>query len=475
MAKSTAITELDEFKQAVDSLDSAYQQFKKGKLIDASMLKGIESTFAFTGEAYDNFQNAVMTGEKNLQPYFNAMINEYARQKLTFDDLSESTRNWYEQQLVATGFTKKSAHDSVEAMLKEKSALESSVKSGIESLNKTAVEASDGYKKYSVSVEDVDKLTVEEITNLIKLNSEIEKQKKSKEGIVQLTDEEIEALKVEGIALDQAGQAIVYFVLKKELSKDLSMRNEDDINYLLQLIQLAGLGAESIEHMKYVLTNYSSFKESYEAAKKARDDFKANNAYAQGDAGYQRRLAELQADVEYYQQMQKEAEEINDNWLKELQDKYKDLDVTSYLNGAYAGAVDSSTSAAEEAYQKAKELLEKLLALYDAELAAGTITVQEYVEKSRRLIEEYYNSGKIKAADYYGYLESLAEKEKAQYDKVISAVQKLIQKQIKDLEKQKEAIEENYNEQIEAIQKKIDAIQDENEEIDKNMALQKAQ
>ena len=113
--------------------------------------------------------------------------------------------------------------------------------------------------------------------------------------------------------------------------------------------------------------------------------------------------------------------------------------------------------------------------MYDAELDAGVITFQTYVDKSRAIIEQYYKDGKITAQEYYDELADFYGKQVSQYDKVISAVQKKLSDETDALEKEKENIEKSYNEQIEVIQKKIDALQDENDEIDRNMELSKAQ
>ena len=102
------------------------------------------------------------------------------------------------------------------------------------------------------------------------------------------------------------------------------------------------------------------------------------------------------------------------------------------------------------------------------------ILESEYLDKLRALNHKYFKDKKK-------YLDEYRQYEKEYYDgmlnvmnTVITAVTDTIDEQIEQLQSQKESIEEYYSVQIEAIQETINGIQEENEEIDKNMALQKS-
>lgn len=122
-----------------------------------------------------------------------------------------------------------------------------------------------------------------------------------------------------------------------------------------------------------------------------------------------------------------------------------------------------------------KALLDSYLNLYEKELDAGITSFDNFLNKSRAMIEQYYAEGKISAADYWGYVEDLYQKQLDGYDKVISAVTSVIDDEIEKLEKQKEAVEKNYQAKIDVIQKEIDKLQEANEERNRQYELEKAQ
>ena len=104
----------------------------------------------------------------------------------------------------------------------------------------------------------------------------------------------------------------------------------------------------------------------------------------------------------------------------------------------------------------------------------GLITFDEFVQKSKDTIEQFYKEGKIKAEDYWNYIHNLYEKQISYMDKVISAVTNKIDDEISDLEKKKESIEEIYNKQIESIQEEIDILEKANQKRKDAIDLQKA-
>lgn len=449
MAQQNAVDVLNKYKTGIDSLDDAYQKFKKGAFIDASTLAGIQDTFGNL-ESYQAFEEAVMSGEKNLQEYFDAIVTEYAIQESALGELTEANKDWVKQQLVASGITEASADKAIKQSLERKASLENEIRATLELMNAEVAEKK-GRDDLVVSTENLDKLTTQEIALLMQ----------------------------EANMSGEAAQAVALFALKKELAKDASLRNQDDINYLLQLINLADLGGKKVTELKYKLENQQRYQERADALSKREAEFYKtygtdSSKYYNDRSAYEE-WKSITGEKQYLDNWLGNIDTLSQDVLDEIYGQHPELDYTVDLNLDYGGAVDSATKAGSEAAKAFKDTLDKILAMYDAELDAGVETFKNYVNKSRAIIEQYYQEGKITASEYYDYIANLYEKQVSEYDKVISAVQRKIKEQIDSLDKEKESIEESYNLQIEEIQKKIDALQEENDEIDRNMALSRAQ
>ena len=152
--------------------------------------------------------------------------------------------------------------------------------------------------------------------------------------------------------------------------------------------------------------------------------------------------------------------------------------------------------------ESGKESLDKFIALQDALLDAGKISFQDYCKNVKGKLDELYKSGKITAQEYFDSIKTFLEKQQSIYDKVLSAIEKRIDKEIEGIDKQITAInkenealdkqKEEYdkilsvvqevydneikslNDQKDAIQEKIDALRDANDEEDRALALANA-
>lgn len=443
IAIDNAVDDLSNYRTQMNKLEDAYSKFKNKEFIDANTLSDLQDAFGNL-DSYQEFEKAVMEGETDLQQYFDNIATEYAKEKVVLANLNEENKEAVKQNLILAGITEESANASVEAALKKKKSIENEIRAEIELMN-TEVVLNKGRKDLAVSTENLDKLTAEEIVLLMN----------------------------EANASGEAAQQVALFMLKKELASGKDLRNPDDLDYLTELIIKCGVAADEIDRLKRL----GEMSGTIEDAQAALDAFDAR--YSKSDLNRNSNLqAERQKLVNKVNSANKAYEDYNAG-IGSLEDRLKDemekVDYTVDLNFDYGGAVDSAEKAGAEAGESFKEALDKILAMYDAELDAGVVSFQTYVDKSRAIIQQYYNDGKIKASEYYDYLSNLYEKQITEYDKVISAVQRKLKEQTDELEKQKEAIEESYNTQIEEIQAKIDALQDENDEIEKNIALQKAQ
>ena len=439
MAEQNAVDILSDYRTEVDKLDDAYQKFKGNEFIDANTLSALQDAFGDM-DSFQAFQQAVMEGDKDLQHYFDDMVTEYAIAHSALSEVTEDTKEWTKQQLVASGITEKSAEDSIKAVLANKEATEQNIRAQIEEYN-TQVALDESTKDLAISTDNLNDLTAEEVVDLLNAAD----------------------------ASGKAAEQIAIFTLKKELANGKSLRNADDLEYLKELIIEAGVGIELINRLQALKKTADAQQGNQKELEKFWQAHPDENKWTPGDRAQYNALSGGTWAIRDFEDV------YNEVWDQVEKKTEEHLDYTSNVALNYGGAMKDAAKSASDAAAEFKDALDKILAMYDAELDAGVISFQTYVDKSRAIIEQYYRDGKIKAQDYYDELASLYEKQVQQYDKVISAVQKRLQDETDALEKQKETIENSYNEQIEVIQKKIDALQDENDEIDRNLELSKAQ
>lgn len=464
MAKGSSVDRLSDAKTNLDKLDSAYKKFQNKELVDSSSLNEVQDTFAYLGKSYRDFEDAVKRGESDLQPYFDNIATQYAIQEGLLEDLTEASEEWTVQQLVNAGITEKSAREGVALALKQKQMLEGTLLGQIRQIN-TVAALDEETKQYIATVTDLNSVDAKTISDLIR-----------------------EAMATGELSgeLQTAAQNVALYAAQKALAQGADLRNEDDFAYLIELIKATGVATEAVRNLERAKASSARHQTELTNAQSALDAFSTNmyNKYGGNwstklnSGEYQQYSGLTNALNNAISNTEADDKSINKlitNISEEVDEAWKKQDPNLGIKFNYGGAVESAEAGGKEAAEAFKDALDKILAMYDAELDAGVITFQTYVDKSRQAIEQYYNEGKIKASEYYDYLANLYQKQVSEYDKVISAVQRLLKKQTDELQKQKESIEESYNLQIEEIQKKIDALRDENDEIDKNMALQKAQ
>lgn len=410
IADRESLNSIKAFGDDLNNLKSAYENFASGKRITIEQLEALENSYGNL-DSYRAFEEAVMSGEKKLQPYFDNLATEMMTREFALDGITEATKQYYIEELKSIGIT--NAQEVAENALAKK-----------EQERIDTMEQITAYNDY------YNKSQSESITSTEQLENA---------SYEQLATMEEEAEKA-GLSSD----ALAKYALKKALVSGVILDEKTDINEIARLAGVAGVGCEALDRLLEAKQRFDNVVAGREGA---------STAAARG--------VKTMLEAEMNQIRKDLALEINDELNKD------------YYSGStvkWKPDIDTSGSAKE-----AKETLDKLLKVFQAELDAGKITFQEYVNKSLQAIEEYYKKGKITAQEYYDYLSDLYNNQIGIYDKVISAVQKVYSDEIDKLNKQKEEVQKSYNEQIEVIQKKIDSIQEENNEIDRNMALSKAQ
>ena len=449
IANSNIIDRLVKAKSDVDNLNDAYKKYKSGDLIDANSLNSIQDTFAYLGDSYREFEEAVMTGVDDLQPYFDNLVTDYAIQENLLGKVTDETKEWTEQNLINLGVTEKSAKAATKLALENKKQMESGLLAQTQELN-NKIMLNEQDRNAIANAQTLDALTAEQIGLVVK-------------ETMARDDLDAETRKsTENLAL---------YVVQKELAAGKDLSNPEDFAYLENLINATGVATEAIMGLinaKNASKQIDVIQTQIDAVEKKWEGKTKGYEYAKEMGVLQSQMNKLQSQASQIPSLAEQAtKDYRDAWAKQ------DPNLKIKLN--YGGIVEDASSAGSAAAESFKDSLDKILAMYDAELDAGVIAFQTYVDKSRAIIEQYYNEGKITASEYNDYLSELYDKQIKEYDKVINAVQRRIKKEVDALEKQKEEVEESYNLQIEEIQKKIDALQEENDEIDKNMALSKAQ
>lgn len=294
-------------------------------------------------------------------------------------------------------------------------------------------------------------------------------------SLIQITTDEINGLVLEGAISEQTAQQLAILALQKQLTNDAKIETEEEVNRIYNLAKMAGIGAEA-------LAKFAQFKNDLENTTDARTRswiIKSINTY-------------------------------KSTLFKEIDGVKTNEDIFTPVKYTGGKATKSAASSAKKEAKKTmediqkdwKEYLDKYLALYKAELDAGLIDFQTFLNKSRSLLDEFYRDGKISAKDYWDSVGNLYQQQLDVYDKVISAITKRIDKEIDGiqgiidgLEKQNDVLQNQldeydgilkvvddvYQTEIDSIKQKQDAIddtisklQDENDEKQRAIDLEKA-
>lgn len=279
--------------------------------------------------------------------------------------------------------------------------------------------------------------------------------------LTNITYDEINALIAEGSISAQVGQQLAYFAIQKQVTNDSVISTDGDCQNLINLAKTAG-------YSESVLTRLEALKKRLADNSIMADSMRENISNAIKNV-----FAEAELD----------AKNINFS-----------LPEVKYNGGsATQSAIDKANKAAEDNESKFKEILDSYLDLYKAELDAGLTDFNTFLNKSRSLLDEYYRDGKISTKDYWDEVKSLYEYQLSIYDKVIKAVTRrydteidkindtingiekqndLLQKQKDNYDKILSVVDSVYEKQIKSLEDEKQLLQDKIDEInDANSAL----
>lgn len=253
----------------------------------------------------------------------------------------------------------------------------------------------------------------------------------------------------------------------------------------------------------------------------------ANSAYISGNAALMSSLAQLSGSYEGVAkaamtaaQAQRMSTLISDaagkdktateNVMKGLDTKLKLIQTTkASINAGNFGKVAGKSSSSSKgsgsgksASDTAKEEIEAYMEYLEKALEGGRITYSDYVRDVTLKLDDMYHNGRITAKEYFDYVEKRLNQQLEVYKSVLSAVTDLLEDEAQKwqdkidalndendlLEKQKDdydsilsAVDQVYqdeidrlNEQKDLLQDKIDAINDENDALELQRKKQEA-
>ncbi|MDE5803616.1 MAG: phage tail tape measure protein [Lachnospiraceae bacterium] len=267
------------------------------------------------------------------------------------------------------------------------------------------------------------------------------------------TDSEVLAFVAEQVEAGHCGSALAALQLKKLLVNGTLLDTETDINNVMALAKAAGIATTYLSEFAALKDEYENARENFNMAETGLDKVAALKDMA--DTWFRMKTAEKQFE-----------DEVNNFELDPVGIEFKTPD---------GGKSSASSSAAKQAEKDWKNVLDKETDLLEKQLVANVITFQEYTDKRRKIIKDYYRDGKIKAEEYYDALESMYNHQLSLYDRVVNAVTDRIDDEIDKLKDQREAIENSYQVRIDAIQEEIDALNKANDARQKQIDLEKAQ
>ena len=295
------IDKLTKFNSALDSLKDSYIDFfKEGDQIDPGELSSIREVFGDLDE-YQEFENAVLSGNADLDSSFDKLVSAYANHNDVLEGLTEANKQYYITALKDQGIV--NAQEVVEKRLAGDLAREQKMKSDLAKMNESLGETK---KNLAIDSENLENATWEEIVKLM----------------------------MEGEQAGITSEELVLFALKKALAADISLANSGDISYLLSLAETAGIAAEQI-------SNLASAKAALESSQAIYSDYLGK--YGANDRRTISMKSQVDRETKALNEASKEAREAVANYKPSSMDLDFDFDATT-AKGASGGGGSEETA-----------------------------------------------------------------------------------------------------------------------------------
>ena len=295
------IDKLTKFNNALDSLKDSYIDFfKEGDQIDPGELSSIREVFGDLDE-YQEFENAVLSGNADLDASFDKLVSAYANHNDVLEGLTEANKQYYITALKDQGIV--NAQEVVEKRLAGDLAREEKMKSDLVKMNESLGESK---KNLAIDSENLENATWEEIVKLM----------------------------MEGEQAGITSEELVLFALKKALAADISLANSGDITYLLSLAETAGIAAEQIATL-------ASAKASLESSQAIYSDYLGK--YGANDRRTISMKSQVDRNTKALNDASKEAREAVANYKPSSMDLDFDFDART-AKGASGGGGSEETA-----------------------------------------------------------------------------------------------------------------------------------
>ena len=257
-----------------------------------------------------------------------------------------------------------------------------------------------------------------------------------------VTADEIQRLLDEGVITQEVAKQLAAYAAEKQYTNNKVINTVSDCNNLIALMKTAEGTTEAVaklEKLKARLYNDNGTAKVISNEERKNVERAINNIAAEFNAKVSETIKIPQMTYNGGSSTQK---------------------VRDDLSKAAESVADSAKKTAEDLYNDLKEQIDAYMDYMEKSLDAGKIDYNTYCNSVRNYLDDLYHSGKLKAEDYFSYIEKMLNKQKAIFDKVISAV-------VDRIEKEVDAIQE----QIDAIEKQNDALNEQKDNYDKILSV----
>lgn len=256
-----------------------------------------------------------------------------------------------------------------------------------------------------------------------------------------VTAEEIEILIREGAVAEETGQAIALMKIQKILVNENALNEETSINELIRLAGVAGVATDALVQLQRIQAQVGAVTASLEAA------------IASGS------VSEIAHFQDALNKLNMQAEGLKTQIASDLENA---VGVAYSSPASTSGAKSGGSSAGKEAGKSYIEAFDEELSKLKESYERGEMTLGEYLNAYKALIEKYFSNTEKYAEDRAKALHDFMSEMKGYYDSAISGVTTLLDHRISAVQKQKDAaikaIEAEKTAALEGYQAQIDAI-----------------
>ena len=437
------LTKVQSLKTGFDQLKSIYDDVENAGTFDFSSIIGntdFQTAFGKYTEEYENFIQTISNSPNDIQKCQDA-FNQLATAYIYNSDALKSLDGSAESTSAAINM------------------LSSMGISNAQEIVNHVIAAKNAYRELAVAVGETTYST---------------------ENLEEATISDMYALLNEGDMADKTKNQILAYYLQKQSAAGLQFSSEADCEQLKAVVSVLGVASSAWD-------TYYEHKQNIEKFTKKAENAKSSKAKKSAEKWAY--LSALEADKELTQ-MKADIAKITSNVSYAPSVKY--TSPTKINNTAKDSAKDAEKTA-KDTEKEIEDLVDKFMAYMEKSLDAGKINYQTYCNSVKGYLDDLYNKGQISAAKYFSSVEKMLQKQKDIYDRVLSAIAKRYDDEIKKIEesidalnkkndslnKEKDkydsilsAINDVYDTEIKRLQDKQDAIQDSVDKLnDENDAL----